>query len=49
MTYDADLTSEDVDQLLQYLEYFQDPGSVFTMKLMNICTKVRKSEVFVKR
>ena len=28
MTYDADLTSEDVDQLLQYLEYFQDPGSV---------------------
>ncbi|WP_098747614.1 DUF6508 domain-containing protein [Paenibacillus sp. EZ-K15] len=29
MPYDADLTSEDVDRLLQYLEYFQDPGSVF--------------------
>lgn len=29
MPYDADLTSADVDRLLQYLEYFQDPGSVF--------------------
>lgn len=29
MPYDADLTSGDVDRLLQYLEYFQDPGSVF--------------------
>jgi hypothetical protein len=29
MPYDADLTSADVDRLLQYLQYFQDPGSVF--------------------
>lgn len=29
MTYDADLTSADVDRLLQYLQYFQDPESVF--------------------
>lgn len=29
MPYDSDLTSEDVDRLIQYLEYFQDPGSVY--------------------
>lgn len=29
MPYDTDLASADVDRLLQYLEYFEDSGSVF--------------------
>lgn len=49
MPYDLDLTASDVERLLPYLEYFQNPGSVFTMTLMDIDVKARKSEVFVKR
>lgn len=49
MPYDADLAASDVERLLPYLEYFQNPGSVFTMTLMDIDVKARKSEVFVKR